>query len=124
MRRGQRHRPVETLPAYRSNHVLADGIHLRGSRGGSEPADAEHLDRLIEFPGEDAVAVMEQELIPVLQTARLAQLLQRPGGARMSCDVAVDQATTSMLDDHEHVQRAETRGNGDSKVTGNDSLSV
>ena len=29
-----------------------------------------------------------------------------------------------MLDDHEHVQRAKTRGNGKAKVTGKDSLSV
>ena len=116
--------PVETLPAQRSDHALADSIHLRGVRGGYEYADSERLDRFIERPGENAVAVVEQEMVVVTQSDHFTQLLQRPGGGRMSCDVAADQATTSMLDDHEHVQRAETRGNGDSKVTGNDSLSV
>ena len=53
---------------------------------------------------------LAQELIPVIQAEHLAQLVQRPGGARISCGVAVDQAMASMLDDHEHVQRAETRG--------------
>ena len=68
MRLRQRHQPVETLPAQRADHALADSIHLRTVRGGFEYAESERLDRLIELSGEDAVAVMEQELIPVIDT--------------------------------------------------------
>ena len=63
-------------------------------------------------------------MVVVIQSNHFAQLLQRPGGGRMGGDVAEDQATAAMLDDHEHVQRAETGGNGEAKVTGKDSLSV
>ena len=82
MRLRQRHQPVETLPAQRSDHTLADGIHLRAVRGGSEYADSERLDRLVELPGEDAIAVVEQELVLVIQAEHFAQLLQRPGRRR------------------------------------------
>ena len=74
--------------------------------------------------GEDAVTVMQQELIPVIRTDYLAQLLQRPGGRRMSCDVAVNQAAASMLDDHEHVQHAEAGCDGETEITGEDSLGM
>ena len=116
--------PVETLPAQRSDHTLADGIHLRAVRGGSEYADSERLDRLVEFPREDAIAVFEPELVLMIQAEHFAQLLQRPGAGRMSCDFAVDQATASMLDDYEHARHAEARWDGEAKITGEDSSGV
>ena len=60
----------------------------------------------------------------MIQAAHLAQLLQRPGGGRMSCDVAVDQASRSVLDDHEDVQHSKARRDGDEEITGEDSLGM
>ena len=42
----------------------------------------------------------------------------------MSCHVAVDQTTASMLDDYEHVQHAEARCDGEAEITGEDSSGV
>jgi hypothetical protein len=52
---------------------------------------------------EDAVAIVNQEFVPVLVPDGLTQLLQRPGGTRMRRDVAMDQTTAAMLDHHEHL---------------------
>jgi hypothetical protein len=44
--------------------------------------------------------------------------------ARVSQDVTMDQASTTVLDHHEHVQRPERGGDGNEIVAGNDSLGV
>jgi len=53
---------------------------------------------LIELVCEDAVAVVNQELVSIFVSDSLTQLLQRPGIARVSRDVAVDQTTAAVLD--------------------------
>jgi hypothetical protein len=42
---------------------------------------------------EDAVAIVNQELVPAFAVDGLTQLLQRPCGTRMRRDVAIDQTT-------------------------------
>jgi hypothetical protein len=81
-------------------------------------------DRLVEMVCEDAVAIVNQELVPVFAPDRLTQLLQHPGGTRMRCDVAMDQTTVAMLDHHERVQQSQRRGDGDEEIAGNESLGV
>ena len=73
---------------------------------------------------EDAVAIVNQELVPVFAPNRLTQLLQHPRGTRMRCDVAMDQTTVAMLDHHEHVQQSQRRGDGDEEIAGNESRGV
>src|SRR5450631_4113028 len=70
---------------------------------------------------EDAVAIVNQEFVPLFAPDGLTQLLQRPGGTRMRCDVAMDQAATVMLDHHEHVQQSKRCGDGDEEIAGNES---
>ena len=48
----------------------------------------------------NTVAIVNQELVPVLQSNCLTQLLQRPGGARMCSDITMDQASAAVLDHH------------------------
>ena len=116
--------PVQTFPAECANNALTHGAHLGTVRRGLQHADPEGLDRFIELACEDAVAIVNQELVPIFVPDSLTQLLQRPGSARMSRDVAVDQATAAMLDYDKHIQQSECRGNGDEEIARNDSLGV
>jgi hypothetical protein len=42
----------------------------------------------------------------------LAQLLQRPAGTWMCCDVAMDQPPAAVLNDYKHIQQTKSRGHG------------
>src|ERR1035438_5317915 len=46
----------------------------------------------------NTVAIVNQELVPVLKSNCLTQLLQRPGGTRMRSDVTMDQASAAVLE--------------------------
>jgi len=52
---------------------------------------------------------------------RFAQLLQGPTGARMCGEVAMNEATTAVLDDNEYVEQPESCGHDDQEITGDDS---
>jgi hypothetical protein len=67
---------------------------------------------------------MKQVFVPVLQSYRLAQLLQRPGRTGMCRDVAMDQAPAAVLNHHENVQQAKRRGDGDEKIARDDPLGM
>src|ERR1022692_2225419 len=72
----------------------------------------------------DTVAIVNQELVPVLKSNRLTQLLQRPGGTRMRSDVTMDQASAAVLDHHKYVQQLKRRRDGDEEITRNEPLGV
>ena len=67
---------------------------------------------------------MEEELISVIDAGHFAQLLQRPGSSGMGCDIAVDPATSLVLDDDEYVEHAKVRCDGEAEAAGENSLSV
>ena len=92
-------------------------------RGGSEYAGPKGLDRVVELAVEPAVAVVEQESICEINADYVAQLLQRPVGAGLDGDVAVDE-TIPVLDYDGQAQDAEAGRDGDAGITGEDSLGV
>src|SRR5450756_1493509 len=59
-----------------------------------------------------------------LQPNDFTQLLQRPCRSRVRSDVAMNQTSTAMLDDYEHVQLSKRCRDGEEKVTRNDPLGV
>ena len=67
---------------------------------------------------------MDQISVPGLVSDRLAQLLQRPGGARMGCHVAMDQSAAPVLNHHEYVQQPKRSRYGDEEITRHDPLCV
>src|ERR1035438_10623113 len=67
---------------------------------------------------------MKQVFVPLLQSNRLAQLLQRPGRTRMSSDVAMDQTAAAMFNHDEYVQQAKRGGDGDEEIARNEPLGV
>ena len=121
---GQRNQSVQTFPSNRADDALADRIAYRAARWSFQDSDLEPANRLIEMFGKDAVAIVNQEFVPVFVPDRLTQLLQRPSGTRMRCDVAMDQTTAAMLEHYEHIQQAKRCGDSDEEVAGNDSLGV
>src|SRR5450631_2287888 len=72
----------------------------------------------------NTVAIVNQELVPVLKSNRLTQLLQRPRRTRMRSDVTMDQASAAVLDHHKYVQQLKRRGDGDEEITRNDPLGM
>ena len=49
---------------------------------------------------------------------------ERPGSARMRCDVTMNEPATVILNDDKHIQKTKGCRHGDEEVAGNDSLSV
>ena len=78
----------------------------------------------VQFQGEDVVAVMDQIPISGLVPQCLTQLLARPECARMGRHVAVNEPPAAMLHHHQHVQEAQSTGNGDEEVARHDRLSM
>jgi hypothetical protein len=74
--------------------------------------------------GKNAIAIMKQVCVSLLESDGLAQLLQRPSGTRMGCDVAMDQSPAVVLDENKHIQQTKAGGNGHEEIAGNDPLSV
>src|ERR1022692_5106965 len=120
----QRNQPAQAPPANRANSALANGIRLWAARRGLQYLDSERADRLVEMFCKNTIAIMNQKFVSHSIPDRLTQLLQAPVGTRMSCNVAMDQASVAVLDHHEHVQQAKRCGHRDKEIAGNDSLGV
>ena len=73
---------------------------------------------------EDAVAILKQELVTIFESGGFAQFLQSPSGSRMCGHVVMNQAATTVLDYHEHVQRAEGGGDDDHEIASDDAVGV
>ena len=73
---------------------------------------------------EDAIAIMQQEFVPIRISHHLAQLLQRPSRTRMRRDVEMNEAAATVLDDYEYIEETKARGDGNEEVTGNESPRV
>jgi hypothetical protein len=74
--------------------------------------------------GKNTIAIVRQVFVSLFEPDDLAKLLERPGGAWMGGDVAMDQPPAAVLDHHEHIQQPDRGGDGNKEVAGNDSLGV
>ena len=59
----ERNQEIQTLPAKTATEAFAVGIRLRRPHWRAENPHAEPRDRLVQFPGKDAVPVVEHESI-------------------------------------------------------------
>jgi len=121
---GEGFQPIQTLAPNGAEDSFADRIRFRAARRRFQHVDAKSAHRFVEMHGKDAVAIMQCVLISVLEPDSLAQWLQRPGGGWMRGDVAMNQATTTVLDDGEYIEQPERGGHDDHRIKGNDSLGV
>ena len=116
MRFSQGNQPIEALEPDGADDSFTNRIRRRTARWRFQYLDPKLCDRLVEMISEDAIAIVKQVYILVLRS----QLLQRPGRSRMRGDLAMNQTSTAMLDDHEHVQLSKRRRDGEEEVTRND----
>lgn len=124
MRFGRRDQPIQALAPNGADDALADRIGLRAARRRLQHRDSESGHGFVEVIGEDAVAIVQQVMVSLLEADSLAQLLQRPSGRRMRRDVAMNQTTTAVLDNNEYLEQSERGGHDDQEVAGDDSLCV
>jgi DNA-binding winged helix-turn-helix (wHTH) protein len=116
MRLGDRDHPVQTLPADRSDHTLADRVGLGACERRSQHLQAQGANRIIQSLCEDPVPVVDQVLVLVLVADRLSQLLQSPVRTRVCRDVHMYEAARAVLDDDQYVQHPKGRGDGDEEI--------
>ena len=107
---GQRDQPVQTFTPNRSDYPFTNRIRLRAPGWRCQHTEAERLDRFIQTFRKDAVAVMNQVTVSVLEANHFPQLLQGPCGTRVRGDIDACKASTTVLDDHEDVEHSEGRG--------------
>jgi hypothetical protein len=74
----QRDKEIQALPADGSHHTLASGVCFGRSTRRVQYAHPHAGNRLVYFPGEDAVPVMDEEAERMIIRERFPQLLQGP----------------------------------------------
>ena len=124
MRFSQGNQPIEALFADSPDDSFANRVGRWTLRRGFHYFDPEPHNGFVEVLGKNAIAIMQQVFVPLLRSNRLTQLLQRPSRSRVRGDIAMNQASTVMHDDHEYIQLSKGDGDGEEKVTGNDPLGV
>ena len=87
---GERDQKVQAFPPERTQEPLAERIGLGTPHGGLEHPQPQVAHALVEFPGEDRIAVMDEETIAVVSWNRITQLLHRPVGRGMRGHVGME----------------------------------
>ena len=78
----ERDQVVQTLAPNGADQALAESVGLGGSGGGADGADAEALQREIEIGRKDGVAVVDHDLVRMVEDEELADGPQRARLAR------------------------------------------
>ena len=76
--------------------------------------------RQIQFPGTDAVAVMDDEPVRLLSRDTFPKLLQRPFSSWMTRRVEMQKPAAADFHDDEHIDKPERCGDHDEEVTRDD----
>ena len=121
---GEGNEEVQTLPPQRADEPLAERIGLRCPHWRLEHPQSQVADALVELLRENAVAVMEQKAILMVSRDRFTELLQRPGGGRVRCDIGMQHAAGRMFHQHKHVEQAKSCGDHHAEVTGDNRLGM
>ena len=83
MRLRYRNQPIKALAAYRANHSLADCVRLRRPRWRFQHIQAQRPDGFIQMLRENAVAIVNQVTVGVVEANNISQLLQGPVRTRV-----------------------------------------
>ena len=101
---------VKALTPYASHEPFAECIRRRRSDRSFQGPHSEPLQRLIHAWRKDAVPVMNQESVGMVERKELAELLDGPFGGRMCSYVRVKDPPGTNLHRHEDVQHSERGG--------------
>jgi len=120
----ERDQIVEALAAYRADQALAERVCARRPDRRFQRPDAHRLDRIVDVPREDGVAIVDEPAIAVVTGDGLSELLESPLRCGMLRDVEMQQTPAAELHDDEHVQDLEAGGHDREEVAGNNGLSM
>src|SRR5687768_8464558 len=79
---------------------------------------------LVEFSGEDRIAVMYQEAVAVVSWDRVTRLLQRPAACWVRGHADMQDSAAGVFHHHKYVERLEGGRDHHAEVTGNDRLGM
>src|ERR1039457_2614985 len=102
MRFSQGNQPIEALLADSPDDSFANRVGRWTLRRGFQYFDPQPNNGFVEGVGKNDMAIMPQVFLWLLQSHLIQQLLQRPSRSRVRGDIAMNQASTAMLDDHEY----------------------
>ncbi len=113
MRFSQGNQPIQALATDSLDDSFTYRVGRWTLRRGFQYFDPEPHNGFVEVLGKNAIPIMQQVFTPFLQSNRLTQLLHRPSRSRVRGDIAMNQASTVMLDDHEYIQLSKGDGHGE-----------
>ena len=104
-----RNYPVKAFAPNCPDHSFADRVCPRRTRWGFQHRQAQCPDRIIHRPREDAVPVVNQVTVRVVEPYHFAQLDQGPLRTRVRCDGDTREPAAAVLNSHENIEQSESR---------------
>jgi hypothetical protein len=109
--------PIQALAPHGADHAITDCVGLRASHRRLQHCQAHCRHRIVNGGRIDAVAVVNQKALWLIAGHNRAKLLDRPRRRRMRRHVPMDDPAGSDVQDHEHLQRSEHRGDDHEEIT-------
>ena len=120
----QRNNTVQTFPPQRADEPLAERIGLRSPHWRLEHPQPQVAHTLVELLREDAIAVMDQELVGMVSGNRFAKLLECPRCSGMGRHMGVEDTTRGVFHHHKHVEQTKRGCDHHAEVACHDRLGV
>jgi hypothetical protein len=120
----QRNHQVQALPPQCAQEPLTKAIGFGTPHGYFQHPEPEVAHALVEVVREDAVAVMDEELVPMVSRHRFAELLYGPLGCGMHRHMAMQNPTRGVLHQHEDIEETKGRRDHRANIAGDDGFGV
>lgn len=115
---------VEALPADAAHQSFAEGVRLGRTDGRLQGAYTEISQRAVHGGGEDAVPIVDQKAIGMVEREKFAELLGGPFGGMVVRDIEVQNSPGAGLHRHKQVQNPKGRRDRSEKIASHNGLCV
>ena len=92
-----RNEEVQALTTQASAKAFANGVCLRCPHGRSQDPNTQVRHLLVEFRRENAISIVDDELIRMIAWQRLSELLKRPLCGRMGGYIGMENASATPI---------------------------
>jgi hypothetical protein len=120
----QRDEEIQALSADRSDQAFANSIRLGRPERRPQYAHVDGGHGFIQFPGEDAIPVVDQEAERLITAECFPQLLLGPFRAGVIGDVDVQNPAPAQFHENEYIKDTESGRHHDEEVTSHNSLGM
>src|SRR5260370_2014344 len=124
MPRVEWNKEVQTLPPKAAAESLAHRVRLRGSHRRPQNPYTQIGKALVDFLGEDAVSIVDDESVGMIARQCLPELLECPFRCGMGSDVLVENPARSDLHHDQDVEGAERGSDHHKEVAGHNDLGM